>query len=116
MNADGLNNHLPTPIGGVDEEHLSIPVNQISNHPINQISPDANNVQNNHSDGGQSVFSLNPLTAEDDDLIEKEWVHRLDKAVSSNHDDPYMQLQEISSIKSDYLKKRFNKITQNGAK
>jgi len=117
MNTDGLNNQLPTPIGGVDEEHLSVPVNQISNNPVIQNNSTTNNSDNHHNSvSNQSAFSLNPLTAEDDNLIEKDWVNRLEKAISANQDDPYLLLKEISSIKSDYLKKRFNKISQSGVK
>lgn len=48
------------------------------------------------------------LAADDIDLIEKEWVVKAKQIVLSTKDDPYSQTKEVSKIKSDYLKKRFN--------
>jgi hypothetical protein len=49
------------------------------------------------------------LTAKDADLIEKEWVLRAKNIVAQTQDDPYKQKNEMSRIKADYIKKRFNK-------
>jgi hypothetical protein len=49
------------------------------------------------------------LPAQDADLIEKEWVERAKSLVSQTQDDPYKQKNEMSKIKADYIKKRFNK-------
>jgi len=49
------------------------------------------------------------LTAQDADLIEKEWVERAKSIVTQTQDDPYKQKNEMSKIKADYIKKRFNK-------
>jgi hypothetical protein len=49
------------------------------------------------------------LTAQDADLIEKEWVQRAKSLVAQTQDDPYKQKNEMSKIKADYIKKRFNK-------
>ena len=50
-----------------------------------------------------------PVIADDDDLIEKEWVQKAKAIVASTKNDPYRQNKEISSYKADYIKKRFNK-------
>jgi hypothetical protein len=49
------------------------------------------------------------LPAQDTDLIEKEWVERAKSIVAQTQDDPYKQKNEMSKIKADYIKKRFNK-------
>jgi hypothetical protein len=49
------------------------------------------------------------LAAKDADLIEKEWVMRAKNIVAQTQDDPYKQKNEMSRIKADYIKKRFNK-------
>lgn len=49
------------------------------------------------------------LTAADVDRIEKEWVDRAKAVVGRTRDDPYAQNSEMSKVKADYIKKRFNK-------
>ncbi len=49
------------------------------------------------------------LSAEDADLIEKEWVLKAKEIVARTHGDPFVQNNEINKIKADYIKKRYNK-------
>lgn len=58
---------------------------------------------------GVSVDDSNPAIAEDDDLIEKEWVDKAKQIVSENKKDPYEQEEKVSNLKIDYLKKRFGR-------
>jgi hypothetical protein len=51
----------------------------------------------------------NPLSASDEDLIEKEWVDKAKKIVNQTKDDPYAQEKEVSKLQADYLKKRYGK-------
>jgi hypothetical protein len=51
-----------------------------------------------------------PSTADDSDLIEKEWVIKAKKIVEFNSADPYNQTREINLFRADYMKKRYNKI------
>lgn len=51
----------------------------------------------------------NPLTAADDDLIEKEWVDKAKKIVQATRSDPYTQEKEVSKLQADYIKKRYGK-------
>jgi hypothetical protein len=53
--------------------------------------------------------SVNPAIADDVDLIEKEWVEKAKAIVSQTKEDPYKQNKEISKMKADYIKKRYNK-------
>lgn len=50
-----------------------------------------------------------PQIADDADLIEKEWVIKAKHIVEQTAQDPYLQNKEISKVKADYLKKRYNK-------
>ena len=53
--------------------------------------------------------ATNPTTADDVDLIEKEWVEKAKKVVAETKHDPYLQGQEVSKLQADYLKKRYGK-------
>ncbi len=52
----------------------------------------------------------NPITAGDEDLIEKEWIERAKKVVAETKHDPYLQGQQVSQLQADYLKKRYGKV------
>lgn len=50
-----------------------------------------------------------PVSASDDDLIEKEWVEKAKRVVSETRNDPYAQDDAIGRLQADYLKKRYGK-------
>ena len=47
--------------------------------------------------------------SDDNDLIEKEWVNKAKQIVEHTRDDPYKQSEELTLVKVDYMKKRYNK-------
>lgn len=49
------------------------------------------------------------LTAAEIDRIEKEWVDKAKSIVARTHDDPFEQNNEMSKVKAEYIKKRFNR-------
>ena len=49
------------------------------------------------------------LNADDADLIEKEWVTRAKTIVENTKNDPHAQNKQISQVKAEYIKKRYNK-------
>lgn len=51
----------------------------------------------------------NPASANDEEVIEKEWVDRAKHIVQQTKTDPYKQEQEVSKLQADYLKKRYGK-------
>lgn len=51
----------------------------------------------------------NPITAADDDLIEKEWVDKAKKIIEQTKDDPYKRELEIGNLQRDYIKKRYGR-------
>jgi|SRR3989344_4804409 len=53
--------------------------------------------------------SASPTMADDEDLIEKEWVDKAKQIVERNKNDPHAQNKEIGLYKAEYMKKRFNK-------
>lgn len=50
-----------------------------------------------------------PAIANDDDLIEKEWVAKAKAIVDDTKSDPYEQESAMSKLQADYLKKRYGK-------
>jgi hypothetical protein len=50
-----------------------------------------------------------PLAANDDDLIEKEWVEKAKKIIVETKDDPYRREQEVGRLQADYLRKRYGR-------
>ena len=60
---------------------------------------------------GQASQLVNdaPVTAADDDLIEKEWVDKIKKIITLTKGNPYEQAKAIALLQADYLKKRHNR-------
>jgi hypothetical protein len=54
-------------------------------------------------------LSSSSLMADDVDVIEKVWVQKAKTIVSETKDNPHDQSVQLSNIKRDYIKKRFNK-------
>lgn len=50
-----------------------------------------------------------PLVANDDDLIEKEWVDKAKKILTETKDDPYKREREISKLQIEYIRKRYGR-------
>jgi len=50
-----------------------------------------------------------PQIAEDNDLIEQEWVDKAKEIVERTKNDPHAQNKEINKVKADYIRKRYNR-------
>jgi hypothetical protein len=50
-----------------------------------------------------------PMVANDDDLIEKEWIDKAKKIITQTKDDPYRREREVGKLQADYLLKRYGK-------
>lgn len=61
------------------------------------------------SDDVKTTKVVVPDTADDNDLIEKEWVSKAKQIIEKTRDNPYEQSQELTYFKSDYMQKRYNK-------
>lgn len=49
------------------------------------------------------------VQADDDSAVDQEWIAKARDIVSKTHADPYLQSKEISKIKAQYIKVRYNK-------
>jgi hypothetical protein len=67
------------------------------------VIPDDNVVTN------VSSSMATPLTAGDDDLIEKEWVDRAKKIIDETKEDPYRREEAVNELQRDYQKKRYGR-------
>ncbi len=47
--------------------------------------------------------------ADDGDLIEKEWVEKAKAIVERTRNNPYQQSEELTEVKADYMKRRYDK-------
>ncbi|HEY4963306.1 MAG TPA: hypothetical protein VIH90_01255 [Candidatus Saccharimonadales bacterium] len=84
---------------------VDIPLVQATDLPV-----DINIPQDDTSVAQTTTNIVAPPTADDNDLIEKEWVIKAKKIVDSNRSDPYNQTKEINLFRADYMKKRYNKV------
>lgn len=50
-----------------------------------------------------------PISASDDDLIEKEWVDKAKKILAETKDDPYRRESEVNKLQIDYIRKRYGR-------
>ena len=68
------------------------------------------------TDGGPSPSTpvSNIISADDGDLIEKEWVDKAKQIVEHYHDDPYNQSKQMTIFRADYMKKRYNRTIKLG--
>jgi hypothetical protein len=53
--------------------------------------------------------TVGPPVANDDDVIETEWVKNAKEIVASTKDDPHARSAKVSELQKDYLKKRYGK-------
>jgi hypothetical protein len=124
MNQEKINsepiNELPPVDGGneymVNETAAVKKVEQGSVSSAQPVSAPLNNVQDPAQGSSQQSAGQQPQTtqvstpsiADDEDLIEKEWVDSAKRIVGQTKGDPHAQSEGINAIKTDYKKKRFN--------
>lgn len=53
--------------------------------------------------------SAAPVSANDDDLIEKEWVDRAKQIIAETKDDPYRREREVSKLQIEYIRRRYGR-------
>jgi hypothetical protein len=108
---------LPTPV--LQEKMLSQPeqntpgqhaTSQMPMIPVGQSQVgDITGMQS----GQAMTMTPAPITttskAEDIDVIEKEWVEKAKKVLKSSGDDPHQSVKQISLLKAEYMRKRFNR-------
>lgn len=85
----------------------SVPAPAASAAPPAQTTSDTASQQAVPATGGSA--SNMPQIADDTDLIEKEWVDKAKEIVARTAHDPYLQNKEVTKMRADYLKKRYDK-------
>ncbi len=80
--------------------------------PVYPTEPSANETASGA--GGPAAAAAVPPVAEDSDLIEKEWVDQAKEIVSRTRKDPYQQTKELHKLRSEYMKKRYDKALEAG--
>ena len=58
--------------------------------------------------GGQ-LPAGNPIVANDQDVIEKEWVDKAEDVIEKTAGDPHAEEEAVEDLQIDYMKKRYNK-------
>ena len=95
------------------EAQQKIPGETIAPPPQVVFARDQNVVsrQTSSQQGGLAQQPLDDATmvANDDDLIEKEWVDRTKKVILETKDDPYRREIEIEKLQIEYIRKRYGR-------
>jgi len=61
------------------------------------------------SDVFNTTTTVVSTTADDEDLIEKEWVNKAKAIVEKTQNDPYQQSKELNFLRAGYMQKRYSK-------
>jgi predicted lipid-binding transport protein (Tim44 family) len=56
-----------------------------------------------------AVQEMPSVAADDENAIDQEWVNKARETVERTHGDPYLESRELSKIKAQYIKIRYNK-------
>jgi hypothetical protein len=111
-NTNSSNYQLPS----VDDSQLIVDDPQATSSTNSDMGASSNQTITNvpkMSDQNSTLTDMTdpsmPLQAEDVDLIEKAWVEKAKAIVRSTHGDPYRQNKELSKVKAEYIRKRYNR-------
>lgn len=61
------------------------------------------------SDASQPASPTNLAVADDNDVIEKEWVDKAKEIVARTQGDPHAKSNELTGLKTEYIQKRYGK-------
>jgi len=61
------------------------------------------------SPAAPAVDDTTMLSAEDQDLIEKEWIDKAKKIINETKEDPYRREKEVSKLQIEYIRKRYGR-------
>lgn len=82
--------------------------------PVNMPTAQPVVIPNDTDDDAKSLADSNSQVDAHPDRIEKQWVDKAKAIVMQTKDDPFTQKDEMSKIKSEYIKSRFNKSLKSG--
>lgn len=92
------------PVAPSSSSQASIPLPVIPSMPMPAAQQPAQ-----QQSGRPTVPTATLQASDDSDLIEKEWVNKAKQIVERTRDDPHRQTEELTLVKVDYMKKRYNK-------
>ncbi len=83
----------------------------VSSKPSQQVADQSvvSDMPQNGQPTTPTAMSDDQMIADDADLIEKEWVNKAKNIVEKTKNDPHLQNNEMSKMKAQYLKTRYNK-------
>jgi hypothetical protein len=55
-----------------------------------------------------------PVSAQDTDRIEHEWILKIRQIQLITRNDPFEQAKQLAALRADYMAKRYNKIIKTG--
>ena len=114
---------LPQPSFNVDQASASVhqaaqnvavnqglqSVPQAAPGPALQPMPSSPAVSNSAPAPVPQVQDMPTVQSDDENAIDQEWTNKAREIVEKNRTDPYLLSKEISKIKSQYIKVRYNK-------
>ena len=79
--------------------------------PAQAVALPSNQVQvgDDDDDVTATPHQISDHQAKDSDFIEKIWINKAKSIIAQTSDDPFVQKNEMSKVKADYIQKRFNK-------
>lgn len=95
--------------GSNDEQEHILPPLQFAPPLMPTADPSAGAMPTGQTVPDERALVPIPDEASDSDLIEKEWVLKAKQIVEHTSTDPFSQQQQLSNMKTEYLKKRYNK-------
>jgi hypothetical protein len=114
QNAESLNVIKNSP-DNIENSSLAASQNKLPNPPT-EIKENINHGESSKPDtqapksevDNSFEAQLSQMPAEDTDIIEKEWVDKVDHVIETTSNDPYFQEQGQHALARHYLKSRFN--------
>ena len=104
---------LPQPSFNVDQASSGMPqapqqpAPQVAPGPVVQPMPSSPTL--NSAAPVPQVQDMPTVQNDDENAIDQEWTNKAREIVEKNRTDPYLLSKEISKIKSQYIKIRYNK-------
>lgn len=103
---------VPETAGPKGMEAAPIPAKEVAAAPAMPVVPAIPQVPTSRISVQPSTSQASsglPAIADDNDLIEKEWVVKAKQIVEKTKNDPHKQNKELNVFKADYMQKRYNK-------
>lgn len=98
-----------SPAPAMQAPQAPVPAGAIPVAPATQAAPV---VAQSQAVPGMPVAPMQDVSAaqgDDESAVDQEWITKAKEMVERTHSDPYLQSNELSKIKAQYIKVRYNK-------